>query len=708
LRFLDAQVRVRGNCSPLFAGNRMIIGGRVFFQTLAQVGLVEAGPADPFALAAIPAADVLRFTPGLTYLHRVHVRGQVTLYWPGRTLCIEDASGGLCVQASESSKLETGDVVDVVGFPSNGDSTALNDATFRRAGRGNPLTARSIAAGEVFGAERDNTLLQIDARLIGQDRFAADRTLVLSWANAILPAVLPRDFPYDEARWKPGSILRVTGICSVEFEAQEHTAGTGGDGPKSFRLRLRSPRDVVLLSGPSWWTAAHALLVLAAVFTATLAILCWVTVLRARLRRQTRTIRRQLEEAAALKDAAEAANRAKSYFLANMSHEIRTPLHGILGMADLAMEAGAEQERRNYLGLVKQCGWSLLTVINDILDLSKIEAGRMKLDPSPFQVREFLNRVTAVLTVSARQKGLDFSMSVDPCVPDGLVGDYGRLNQILLNLAGNAFKFTATGNVAIHAGCHPREETSADETPSVTLCFSVRDTGIGIDSDKLESVFEAFEQADNSVTRKYGGTGLGLAITRRLVALMGGSVWVESEPGKGSTFYFTAILRLTPVSSEAQVPSPVGPGRAAQTRPLRILLAEDNPVNQLLAIRILEKQGHQVAVAANGQEAVELSARDQFDAVLMDVQMPVMDGLMATKQMRERERGTGGHVLIIALTARAMDEDRETCTAAGMDAFLSKPIHASQLLALLNSLQLEQPEVHGLQPIARQTTSPGI
>ena len=230
------------------------------------------------------------------------------------------------------------------------------------------------------------------------------RRIPLSWPFCL------RIFRTGEIPWKPGSILRVTGICSLEFEAQGHAAVTGGERAKSVRILLRSPRDVVLLSGPSWWTAAHALLVLGAVFMATLAVLCWVAVLRARLKRHTRTIRRQLEETAALKEAAEAANRAKSDFLANMSHEIRTPLHGILGMSELAMESGEEHERRHYLGLVKQCGLSLMTVINDILDLSKIEAGRMKLDPAPFQLREFLNRVTAVFTVSARQKGLAISL----------------------------------------------------------------------------------------------------------------------------------------------------------------------------------------------------------------------------------------------------------------------------------------------------------
>jgi len=495
--------------------------------------------------------------------------------------------------------------------------------------------------------------------------------------------------------WKPGSLLRVTGICSLQFETQGRTAGTGGERAKSVKILLRSPRDVVLLSGPSWWSAAHALLVLGVVFMATLAVLCWVAVLRTRLKRHTRTIRRQLEETAALKEAAEAANRAKSDFLANMSHEIRTPLHGILGMTDLAMDAGPEEERRRYLNLAKQCGWSLMTVINDILDLSKIEAGRMKLDPAPFQLREFLDRVTAVFAVSARQKGLALSLEIDPSVPDGLVGDSGRLNQVLLNLTGNAMKFTESGGVAIHAEVYQPAVSLTGDPGSVTLCFSIRDTGVGIARDKLAVIFEDFEQADNSVARKYGGTGLGLAITRRLVALMDGRIWVESEPGKGSTFFFTASFPLTNGQGDGQVPSAVEPDRTAPIRRLTLLLAEDNPVNQLLAIRILEKQGHRVEAVANGQEAVELSAHGRFDAVLMDVQMPVMDGLLATRRIREREKLTGAHVPIIALTANAMDEDQGTCAAAGMDAFLSKPIRASELLALLNSFQLQQPTVSG-------------
>jgi len=224
------------------------------------------------------------------------------------------------------------------------------------------------------------------------------------------------------------------------------------------------------------------------------------------------------------------------------------------------------------------------------------------------------------------------------------------------------------------------------ERDTVTLRFSVRDTGVGIAPEKLPVIFEAFEQADTSIARKFGGTGLGLAIARRLVAMMGGSVSVESELGKGSTFHFTAKFSLNAESGSEGVSSQVE-ADLKPVRPLRLLLAEDNPVNQLLATRILEKQGHVVTAVANGQEAVEISARDRFDVVLMDVQMPVVDGLMATRQIRERERQTGSHLPIVALTARAMDEDQDTCIAAGMDAFLSKPIRASDLLALLNSLE---------------------
>ncbi len=301
-RLLDAQVRVRGNAAPLYLGNRVTVGGRVFFQTLAQVAIVEAGPADPFTLATVPAADVLKFSPGLKFLHRVHVRGHVTLYWPGRTLCIEDRNHGLCVQAAQSSKLETGDVVDVVGFPSNGDSTALYDAAFRRAGGGKPPEPRITTSAQALGGELDNGLLQMEGRLIGQSRSGDDQALVLSSENSVFLAVLPPDFPHDEIPWKPGSILRVTGICSLQFEAPEQTAGTGGEPAKSFRILLRSARDVAIVKQVPWWTPARALIALGLVALVALSVFAWVLMLRRRVGEQTSAIAHEKERYRSLVD----------------------------------------------------------------------------------------------------------------------------------------------------------------------------------------------------------------------------------------------------------------------------------------------------------------------------------------------------------------------------------------------------------------------
>jgi len=372
------------------------------------------------------------------------------------------------------------------------------------------------------------------------------------------------------------------------------------------------------------------------------------------------------------------ASRAKSEFLANMSHEIRTPIHGILGMADLAIDSPPGPEQQQYLKLVKQCGASLLAVINDVLDLSKIEAGRLRLDSASFGLRELLRSATAEPSMRARQKGLQFSVEIGPDVPDALMGDAGRLNQILLNLAGNAIKFTEFGRISIGVRLQVLKQTST------VLEISVQDTGIGIEQGKLRVIFDAFEQGDNSVTRKYGGTGLGLAISRSLVTLMGGRIWAESKPGEGSTFFFTVELALGATGGRA-VPKPSGeslvPGRS-----LRILLAEDNTVNQLVATRLLQRQGHDVVTACNGEEASTVASQQAFDAILMDVQMPVLDGLMATRRIRQREAGIGAHVPIIALTAHAMQGDRSICLDAGMDAYLSKPIVPADLLRLLDAL----------------------
>jgi signal transduction histidine kinase/CheY-like chemotaxis protein len=517
---------------------------------------------------------------------------------------------------------------------------------------------------------------------------------------------------------------RLLGFDERWIETTQREARFSSLPPGSYRFEViagvaegiwsTSPAAVSFHVVPPWWMTWWFRLLASAIAAGVTALMIRLYMNRVRLEQkrleaavrertcelelQKDVVERQKREIEVLLDQSREVSRLKSEFLANMSHEIRTPMNGVIGMTDLVLGTSLDSEQRDYMSTIRDSAEALMVVINDILDFSKIEAGRMELAREPFQLRKCLADALQVFAWRAGQKGLRLVPEVAPGVPDWVVGDADRLRQILLNLVGNAMKFTDSGEIAVSLSLAAPADATSER--SRTLLFSVRDTGIGIPLDKQAMIFEAFAQVDGSTRRRQGGTGLGLAICSKLVRLMHGQIRVESAPGHGATFSFTIAADVAdPVPEPFESTPPEAKVVLSNSR-LRILLAEDNAVNQKLARRALEKLGHAIEAVDDGVQAVNAVEAGAFDLVLMDVQMPEMDGLEATRRIRARESAAAGHgrpgrhIPIIAMTAHAMRGDRDLCLDAGMDDYISKPIHLQTLVETIERVRMATPNSH--------------